>query len=49
MHDLADDPDTASTYECLNCGTVVTAETRPTQCDECGETDSIQNRALSLE
>lgn len=47
MHDAAEDPDRPSTYECLQCGEIVTAETHPGDCPECG--DVMQNRAMSLE
>lgn len=36
-----------SEYECLQCGRIVTAETHPGECDECG--GEFQNRAKSLE
>ncbi|RZV08181.1 hypothetical protein BDK88_3146 [Natrinema hispanicum] len=42
----ANDPDSASTYECLQCGTVVKATTNPGTC-ECG--GEFHNRAKSLE
>jgi len=47
VHDLADDPDTASMYECLGCGAIVESQTHPGECADCGE--SFQNRAMSLE
>lgn len=37
-----------SEYECLECGTIVTAETHPGECPECGG-NSFTNRAKSLE
>lgn len=49
MYDLDDDPETASQYECMACGEIVTAETRPNTCPECNQTGSFQNRAFSLE
>jgi len=45
-HDIPDDPDTDSTYECLRCGEIVTCESHPGACD-CG--GAFQNRAKSLE
>lgn len=47
MHDLDDDPTTGSTYECLGCGNLVTADSHPGTCDDCG--GGFQNRAMSLE
>jgi len=47
MYDLDDDPETPSTYECLGCGAIVTAETHPGDCPDCG--GAFQNRAMSLE
>jgi hypothetical protein len=40
------DPASASTYECLSCGTITEADTHPGTC-ECG--GEFQNRAKSLE
>ncbi|MFC4245425.1 rubrerythrin-like domain-containing protein [Natribaculum luteum] len=42
----ANDPDSVSTYECLQCGNVVESKTHPGECDCGGE---FQNRAKSLE
>ena len=42
----ANDPDSESTYECLECGTVTEATTNPGLC-ECG--GEFHNRAKSLE
>lgn len=39
-------PTSASTYECLQCGSIVESETHPATC-ECG--GEFQNRAKSLE
>lgn len=47
MYDLDDDPTTPSEYECLGCGDIVTADTHPGDCPECGT--GFQNRAMSLE
>lgn len=49
MHDLEDNADTTSNYECLACGEMVSAETRPNQCPECDKMGSMQNRTKSLE
>jgi hypothetical protein len=40
------DPESTSTYECLQCGRVVEATSHPGTC-ECG--GEFQNRAKSLE
>ncbi|MCU4716460.1 rubrerythrin-like domain-containing protein [Halapricum hydrolyticum] len=40
------DPESASEYECLQCGTIVQATTHPGAC-ECG--GDFHNRAKSLE
>lgn len=46
--DVEDDTaDIESTYECLQCGTIVEAERHPGECEECG--GGFQNRAKSLE
>ncbi|RQG88900.1 rubrerythrin-like domain-containing protein [Natrarchaeobius halalkaliphilus] len=42
-----DTADIDSEFECLQCGTIVTAETHPGTCDDCG--GDFQNRAKSLE
>ena len=47
MYDAPDDTGTESTYECLQCGTIVTASSHPGSCPECGA--EMQNRAMSLE
>jgi hypothetical protein len=44
--EAANHPDAESTYECLQCGTVVTAPTHPGTC-ECG--GDFQNWGNSLE
>ncbi|SEV88460.1 rubrerythrin-like domain-containing protein [Natrinema salifodinae] len=49
MHDLREDRDSVSTYECLRCGELVTTDTRPDACPNCGQTGSYRNRAMSLE
>lgn len=46
--DIEDDTSNiASKYECLECGTIVEAETHPGECSDCG--GDFQNRAKSLE
>ena len=40
------DPTSTSTYECLQCGSIVESKTHPGTC-ECG--GEFQNRAKSLE
>ena len=47
MYDVPDDPETESAYECLRCGTIVTAMSHPGRCPDCGA--GMQNRAMSLE
>ena len=42
-----DTSDIESAFECLKCGRIVTAETHPGECRECG--GEFQNRAKSLE
>lgn len=49
MYDLDDDPGTASTYECLSCGELLTEPTRPGSCPECGEQGAFRNRAFAPE
>lgn len=46
---MFDVPDSSAvtTYECLGCGEIITCETNPMSCPQCGET--MQNRAMSLE
>ena len=48
MYDLTDESGEGATYECLECGEIVTADANPVECPECSH-DSLQNRALSLE
>jgi len=47
MHDQPDESSDESTYECLECGTVVTSDTHPGTCEECG--GDLHNRAMALE
>ncbi|MFB6201617.1 MAG: rubrerythrin-like domain-containing protein [Halorhabdus sp.] len=42
-----DTAEMSSTYECLGCGAIVTVETHPGECSECG--GEFHNRAKSLE
>jgi len=49
MYDIKGGSDTASTYECLICGEIITSDTRAEKCARCGRTNTFQNRALSLE
>lgn len=42
-----DTAEITSSYECLECGTIVTVPEHPGRCDECG--GILQNRAKSLE
>jgi rubrerythrin len=47
-HDVEHDTaEMSSEYECLQCGTIVEAETHPGECPDCG--GDFQNRAKSLE
>lgn len=45
--DVASDPETESTYECLSCGTRVIDTSHPGACPECGA--SLRNCATSIE
>ncbi|QLG63657.1 rubrerythrin-like domain-containing protein [Halorarum salinum] len=47
MFDVPTDEGVESAYECLQCGTIVTADSHPGQCPDCGA--EMQNRAMSLE
>lgn len=47
VHDVPGNPDSGSTYECLRCGEIVTSETHPGECPNCGGV--VQDRAMSLE
>ncbi len=47
MHNVPDTSGKQSVYECLQCGTIVTAESHPGPCEACG--GSFQDRAMSLE
>ena len=48
MFDITPGPTDTDTYECLACGTIVSAITHPDPCPECG-TDGMQHRGMSLE
>lgn len=45
--DVASEPETESTYECLACGTRVSDTTHPGSCPECGA--SLRNCATPIE
>ncbi len=47
IHDIPTESANESTYECLQCGDLVTAPVHPGVCDSCGS--EMQNRAMSLE
>lgn len=47
MRDVDLNSDAESTYECFSCGTIVTAETNPGVCDNCGS--PIRNRMTPIE
>ncbi|PSP61976.1 hypothetical protein BRC77_11420 [Halobacteriales archaeon QH_8_64_26] len=47
MYDTDSDSDGESTYECLNCGRIVTAESYPGTCSECGS--EFRNRGTMIE
>lgn len=44
---MFDDPKTESTYECFECGALVTDESVPGSCPECGS--EYRNRSMALE
>ena len=48
MFDVQEDPESASMYECLQCGNIVISDSHPGKCSVCGR-DGFQNRAMSLE
>jgi rubrerythrin len=45
--DVGYDPDTASEYECLDCGELIIAESHPGNCPQCGSTP--RNRSMPCE
>jgi hypothetical protein len=47
MHDVPDESTDETTYECVQCGAVITCDTHPGDCEECG--GDLTNRAMSLE
>lgn len=47
VFDGPDDTDASSVYECLRCGVIVTSDSHPVDCPDCGGV--VQNRAMSLE
>ncbi|WP_460918371.1 rubrerythrin-like domain-containing protein [Salinarchaeum chitinilyticum] len=47
IHDAPDDSSSETTYECLQCGAVITSEANPGKCEECG--GNLHNRAMALE
>lgn len=48
LWDVGYDEDEMQTYECLECGTVVAAETDPGSCPECGAT-GLRNVTMPIE
>lgn len=47
MKDVDYDRDSESPYECFECGTILTVETNPTTCPDCG--GAMRNRMTPLE
>ncbi|WP_254765969.1 rubrerythrin-like domain-containing protein [Salinilacihabitans rarus] len=47
MIDAPYDPETESTYECLECGRTVVSEGHPGTCPNCDAT--FRNRAMPIE
>jgi len=47
VRDVGYDPDTASEYECLDCGELIVAESHPGSCPQCGSTP--RNRSMPCE
>ena len=47
LHDIEYDPEEEHTYECLSCGTTVTAVDNPMECPNCG--GSLRNKGKPLE
>ena len=48
IHDVTDDQESKSSYECLQCGAVMHRESNPGTCETCGS-GQLRNRAKSLE
>jgi rubrerythrin len=47
MRDAEQDHDTATPYECFECGNVVLAESHPENCPNCG--GAMRNRGTPIE
>jgi rRNA maturation endonuclease Nob1 len=47
MRDVEQDHDEATPYECFACGKVITAESHPENCRDCG--GEMRNRLTPLE
>lgn len=47
MRDVEYDPSDETAYECFECGTIVTAESAPEACPDCG--GPMRNRLTALE
>lgn len=47
MRDVDYDQDEETAYECFDCGTIVTAESSPGNCPDCG--GPMRNRMTPLE
>jgi rubrerythrin len=47
MNDIDAKPDGKTPYECFDCGTIIVAETTPSQCPDCG--GPMRNRQFPLE
>jgi rubrerythrin len=49
MKEIEHNPANPPTYECLACGAIIESETRPGECDACGEAESLRNRGFTRE
>ena len=47
MKEVSYDQSDETAYECFECGTIVTAESAPVTCPDCG--GSMRNRSTPLE
>jgi magnesium transporter len=47
MRDVDYDPRAESCYECFECGTIVTADARPSSCPDCG--GAMRSRLVTFE
>lgn len=47
MRDIEYDPTTETTYECLNCGKIISVSSSPGQCPDCD--GSLRNREMPFE